>query len=58
MNQLGLESMHVDELPNGDETVDLEITNFADSESLFVVTKDFDFYHSHMTLGKSKIMTL
>jgi predicted nuclease of predicted toxin-antitoxin system len=28
LNQLGLESMHVDELPKGDETTDTEITNF------------------------------
>jgi len=58
MNQLGLESMHVNELTNGDETSDAEITNFADSESFIVVTKDFDFYHSHRALGKFKIMTL
>ena len=52
LNQLGLESIHVDELPKGDETPDKEITKFADRENLMVVTKDFDFYHSHMTLGK------
>jgi predicted nuclease of predicted toxin-antitoxin system len=58
LNQLGLESMHVDELPKGDETADKEITSFADRESLIVVTKDFDFYHSHMTLGKPKKLFL
>ena len=58
LTQLGLVSMHVDELPNEDETADMEITNFADCESLIVVTKDFDFYHSHMTLGKPKKLFL
>ena len=57
-NQLGLESIHVDELPKGDETPDIEITKFADRENLIVVTKDFDFYHSYMTLGKPKKLFL
>ena len=56
--QLGLESIHVDELPKGDETPDVEITKFADRENLIVVTKDFDFYHSYMTLGKPKKLFL
>lgn len=58
LNQLGLESIHVNELPKGDETSDLEITKFADRENLIVVTKDFDFYHSYMTLGKPKKLFL
>ena len=58
LNQLGLESMHVDELPKGDETADTEITNFANRESPIVMTKDFDFYHSHMTVGKPKKLFL
>ena len=58
LNQLGLESIHVDELPKGDETPDMEITKFADRENLVVVTKDFDFYHSHMTLRKPKKLFL
>ena len=58
LNHLGLESIHVDELPKGDETPDREIAKFADRENLIVVTKDFDFYHSHMTLGKPKKLFL
>ena len=58
LNQLGLESIHVDALPKGDETSDIEITKFADRENLIVVTKDFDFYHSYMTLGKPKKLFL
>lgn len=58
LKQLGLESIHVDELLKGDETPDIEITKFADLENLIVVTKDFDFYHSHMALGKPKKLFL
>lgn len=54
LNQLGLESIHVDQLPKGDETPDMEITKFADLENLIVVTKDVDFYHSYMALGRPK----
>lgn len=46
LNQLGVESIHVDDLPKGDETSDREITKIADRENLIVATKDFDFYHS------------
>ena len=58
LSQLGLESIHVNELPEGDETPDMEITKFADRENLIVITKDFDFYHSHMTLRKPKNLFL
>ena len=52
LNQLGLESLHIDTLPLGDETPDKEIAAFADKQKLMLITKDFDFYHSHMTEGK------
>ncbi|MEQ9102726.1 MAG: DUF5615 family PIN-like protein [Imperialibacter sp.] len=58
LNQLGLESFHVAELPKGDETPDEEITELADRQNLILVTKDFDFYHSHMALGKPKKLFL
>lgn len=58
LDQIGLESIHVDHLPKGDETPDVEITNYADAENLVVLTKDFDFYHSNMTLGKPKQLFL
>ena len=41
--QLGIDSIHVDALPEGDETSDLEISEFADKNNLIVPTKDFDF---------------
>lgn len=58
LKQIGLEFIHVDELPKGDETPDKEIAEIADIENLIVVTKDFDFYHSHMALGKPKKLFL
>lgn len=58
LNQLALKSIHVNELPEADETPDLEIIKFADRENLAGVTKDSDFYHSHMTLGKPKKLFL
>jgi predicted nuclease of predicted toxin-antitoxin system len=56
LNELGLESIHVDELPKGDQTPDWEIIKFADHENLFVVTKDFDFYHSHDLRKAEKVV--
>lgn len=45
---LDVKAFHVNDLPNGDHSTDLEITKFADKNRLTVVTKDYDFYHSHM----------
>ncbi|MGM0580954.1 MAG: DUF5615 family PIN-like protein [Bacteroidota bacterium] len=42
----------------GDETPDMEITEYADRENLIVVTKDFDFYHSYMALERPKKLFL
>ena len=57
LNTVSLESVHVDSLPEGDESKDSFITNYADRNGLIVITKDTDFYHSHMLNGKpSKIM--
>jgi len=58
LNQLEFETIHVDDLPNGDETSDREITEYADKSNLTVVTKDYDFYHSHMVLGKPRKLLL
>ena len=58
LKQLGIDSIHVDELPKGDETPDLEISEYADSNNLIVLTKDFDFYHSHMSVDKPKKLFL
>ena len=49
---LGIEAIHVDSLPQGDETLDSEIITYADKKKLTVMTKDSDFYHSHILYGK------
>jgi predicted nuclease of predicted toxin-antitoxin system len=58
LDQLDIESMHVIDLPNGDETSDTEITKYADENDLVVVTKDVDFYHSFMNGRKPKRLFL
>jgi predicted nuclease of predicted toxin-antitoxin system len=54
LKSLDIESEHVDSLPKGDESTDIEISNYADKNGLIVITKDSDFYHTHMVLGKPK----
>ena len=44
----GFQAMHVDNLPAGDETADAEIIRYADANGFTVISKDSDFYHSHM----------
>lgn len=48
LKQIGFDAIHVDELPRGDESPDREITVLADEHELIVISKDADFYHSHM----------
>ncbi|WP_420582012.1 DUF5615 family PIN-like protein [Reichenbachiella sp.] len=57
-DQLHIKSFHVEDLPDGDQTSDLEIIKFADENELIVTTKDYDFYHSHMALQKPKFLFL
>ena len=54
LEQIGIPSMHVNNLEHGDETSDVEISHFADSNNLIVMTKDSDFYHSHFINGSPK----
>jgi len=54
----GFSAMHVEALPAGDETKDQEIIDYADKHQLIVITKDIDFYHSHMILGKPEKLFL
>ncbi len=44
--ELGHDAIHVNELPNGGDTRDSEITAFADETGRVVVTKDNDFRHT------------
>lgn len=54
----GIKSRHVDSLPAGDESSDNEITEYADLNDLIVITKDLDFYYSHMINGEPKKLLL
>lgn len=58
LSDIEMDSIHVEQLPKGDETPDWEIINYADLHDIFVCTKDTDFYHSHMALGKPKKLLL
>ena len=51
LGTLGIDAVHVDQLPQGDESIDSEIARYADANQLTVVTKDLDFYNSHITLN-------
>lgn len=54
----GFSAIHIDSLPNGDETSDKDISLYADQHDLIVITKDSDFYHSHMILRQPKKLLL
>lgn len=54
----GFESTHVDFLPKGDETTDIEIARHADEQEWIIMTKDADFYHSHMISRKPEKLFL
>jgi predicted nuclease of predicted toxin-antitoxin system len=48
----GCKCIHVMALPKHDKTPDREIRDYADHHKMIVVTKDFDFYHSHMSIQR------
>lgn len=52
LEAIGADSIHVDSLPEKDETSDREITIYVDAHDLTVVSKDSDFYHSHLSTGQ------
>jgi predicted nuclease of predicted toxin-antitoxin system len=58
LKKAGFEAVHVDLLPEGDETPDEYIRTFADENDLTVVTKDSDFYYSHMIRNQPKKLFL
>lgn len=49
--EAGLDAIHTLELPDGNETTDLEICRLARDEQRIVVTKDSDFVQSHLLTG-------
>jgi predicted nuclease of predicted toxin-antitoxin system len=44
----GFDVLHIDDLPNENETKDIEIANVADSENRIVISKDRDFIKLHI----------
>lgn len=58
LEKIGFHAKHVETLPEGDETKDREKSGYADKNGFIVITKDIDFYHSHMILGKPEKLFL
>ncbi|MFD2035079.1 DUF5615 family PIN-like protein [Belliella marina] len=54
LKQKGHHAIHVLDLPNGDESSDMEVANFADRHRLILISKDSDFHHSHILLKSPK----
>ncbi len=51
-------AIHVKQLPKGDDMPDHIIIRIADMENRVVVTKDSDFYYSHILTGKPNKLLL
>ncbi|HEV7350005.1 DUF5615 family PIN-like protein [Telluribacter sp.] len=58
LSGLGIHAEHVEELPKGDESSDIDIYQYADKNNLIVITKDTDFFYSHTLLGKPRKLLL
>lgn len=54
----GFESIHTEDLPNKDETEDEEIRMISARSDLIVITKDLDFYDSHLLRDSPKRLLL
>ncbi len=55
---LGHDAIHVEQLPEGSRTSDAEIIDIADKNNMIVVTKDSDFFYSHILYHKPKKLLL
>lgn len=58
LKDLECDALHVNELPQKDKSTDLEIRLLADEQNRIVVTKDFDFYHTHVAIHSPKKLLL
>jgi len=59
LHQRNHNAIHVKQLSEGDDTSDKTIIKIADVENRIVITKDSDFYYSHITTGKpSKLLLI
>lgn len=48
LEEQGADTEHTSELPNGNDTEDVDIINHADKEDQIIVTKDSDFYNYNL----------
>jgi len=53
-NNRGHDSVHTLELPNGNNTRDLEISILANDEEIIVITKDIDFLESFLVKSEPR----
>ena len=51
LRRLGCDSIHTTDLPSGTRTPDSIITEVATREQRVLITKDSDFFHSHVLTG-------
>lgn len=54
IEKLGFQSEHVNNILNKWNTKDSEIIDYADKHNLIVITKDQDFKHTFLLMGKPK----
>jgi len=47
----GFDAIHTDDLPNKERTTDKEIREISVKQNRIVITKDSDFFDSHLILG-------
>ncbi len=58
LHQKNHDAIHVRQLPEGDDMPDYMIIRIADLENRIIVTKDSDFYYSHILTGKPNKLLL
>jgi predicted nuclease of predicted toxin-antitoxin system len=58
MIEKGIDAIHTNDLPLKDETEDAEIRLIADEQNRIVITKDADFYDSHILKKSPKRLLL
>lgn len=50
----GFHAEHFVSLPDSDESSDSSISIYANNNDITIITKDSDFYHSHMIVENPK----
>ena len=52
------DATHARSLPRGNATPDRDLTRIADSEDRVLISKDSDFFYSHLLLGRPRKLLL